>query len=286
MSHEFWVLAIGGLVSFSCSLIGVLLVLRRQAMMGDAISHSVLLGLVAAFLLTGSRDISVMFMGAVVVGLATALLIDLLHQSGHVQQDASIGIVFTAFFALAVLLISGYGGLIDLDQECVLYGEIAFAPFDALVMGGHDLGPRTFWALLLVSLANLIFVTLGYSRLKVICFNASFAATVGISVTLWHYGLMALVSSTTVAAFDAVGAILVVALIVIPANTAYLHARSLRAMFVWAVVWGWLATVLGYWLARHMDVSIAASIAVMSGVIFAVVLMWNQWRAGGQKDDY
>jgi manganese/zinc/iron transport system permease protein len=222
-------------------------------------------------LLTGSRDISVMLIGAGLVGLSTAFLIDWLHKKGRLQEDASIGIIFTGMFALAVILISAYSGQVDLDQECVLYGEIAFAPFDTIAIGGHDFGPRAFWALVLVTLLNGLFLWIGYYRLKLMSFNASFAATLGIQVGLWHYGLMALVSTTTVASFDAVGAILVVALIVIPANTAYLIARSFGGMLVWAAVFGALSSVLGYFVAKGFDASISAAIACVAALIFAGV---------------
>lgn len=273
MAHEVWILAIAALTSISCAIVGVLLVLRRMAMLGDAISHSVLLGLVVAFLLTDSRSITIMLAGAALTGLATAWLTQVLNQYGKLQEDASMGIIFTLFFAVAVILISLYTGQVDLDQECVLYGEIAFAPFDTIIMGNNEIGPRSFWVLAIVTVLNLVFLWIGYYRLKAMTFNASFAASIGIQVGLWNYSLMALVATTTAAAFEAVGVILVVALIVIPANTAFLLARSLHGMLFYAIGFGVLSSISGYYLARYFDASISASIAVMAGVFLALVLV-------------
>ena len=276
MSHELWILAIACLMATSCALVGSIMVLRKMAMLGDALSHTVLLGLVIAFLITGSRSITVMFFGAIAMGLITVFLTDQLNRLGKLQQDASIGIVFTLLFAIAILLISVYTGEVDIDQEHLLYGEIAFAPFDTLSWNNRELGPRAFWSLLLVVLANLAFVVIGYRHLQTIAFNISLASAMGISVNLIHYLLTCMVSLTTVASFEAVGAILVVAMLVIPANTAYLFCRSMLAMFAWSVIFALLSAISGYYLAAWADASIAAAIAIMAGVFFIAVLVTTQ----------
>lgn len=274
MQDTLWIIAIASLVGISCSLVGVFLVLRRMSMLGDAISHSVLFGLVAAFLLSESRSILVMLVGAGLVGLLTAWLTDYIHQRGRLQADAAIGVVFTTLFALGVILISAYAGQIDLDQECVLYGEIAFAPFDTLVLGDRDWGPRAFWALLLVTLGNLAFVLMGFRQLQAVAFSPAYAAAIGIQVPLWHYLLMTMTSLTTVASFDAVGAILVVAMLVVPANAAFLLARSLTGMILWACAIAVASAVGGYALAAWLDASIAAAIALVAGAILVFILLF------------
>jgi manganese/zinc/iron transport system permease protein len=300
MINDLWILATAALVAASCALVGVFLILRRQALMGDAISHSVLLGLVLAFLITDSRALPVMLAGAVFIGLLTAWLSDSLQRVGKLQSDASIGIVFTLFFSIGVILVSLYSGQIDLDQECVLYGEIAFIPFDTITLGGlepgglesasgqemtmgWEIGPRAFWSIAVVFGIVLLSILVAFSRLNTVAFHPALALSLGINVVFWHYFLMTLVSLTTVASFDAVGAILVVALLVIPASTAYLLARSLKQMLWLAVGFSQLAVVLGYALAFWLDSAISASIAVSAGgLLFATIALqkWQHYRAG------
>lgn len=282
MINDIWIIATAALVAASCALVGVFLILRRQALIGDAISHSVLLGIVLAYLITDSRALPVMLSGAVIIGLLTAWLSDSLHRVGKLQSDASIGIVFTLFFAIGVILISLYAGQIDLDQECVLYGEIAFVPFDTIYIGnlatesGFDIGPRAFWGIGIVFIIVLSSIIFSFNRLKTIAFHPSLALSLGINVIFWHYFLMTLVSLTTVASFDAVGAILVVALLVIPASSAYLVARSLKSMLWIAVGYSQFAVLIGYGLAFWLDSSISASIAVSAGLLLFVTIAWQK----------
>ncbi|MDG6778361.1 metal ABC transporter permease [Thiomicrorhabdus sp. zzn3] len=281
MISDLWILATASLVAVACSMVGSFLILRRQSLLGDAISHSVLLGIVLAFLATDSRSLPVMLSGAVLIGLTTAWLSDQLHKTGQLQSDASIGIVFTLFFAVGVILISLYAGDIDLDQECVLYGEIAFVPFDTVIWGdlktGIDLGPRAFWMILIVFAAVLASVVVFYQRLQTVTFHPTLAVSLGINVVFWHYFMMTLVSMTTVASFDAVGAILVVALLVIPASTAYLLAKSLKQMLWMAAGFAELAVLIGYALAFWLDSSISASIAVSAGIVLLAVVVQQQF---------
>ncbi|GKT11781.1 MAG: manganese/zinc/iron transport system permease protein [Thiomicrorhabdus sp.] len=281
MINDIWILATAALVAASCALVGVFLILRRQALMGDAISHSVLLGIVLAYLITDSRSLPVMLGGAVIIGLVTAWLSDSLHRFGKLQSDASIGIIFTLFFAIGVILVSLYAGQIDLDQECVLYGEIAFVPFDTITIGGLDndkesgfeIGPRAFWGIGIVFSIVLISIVVGFNRLKTVAFHPNLAISLGINVVFWHYFLMTLVSITTVASFDAVGAILVVALLVIPASSAYLLASSLKSMLWLAVAYSQAAVVIGYSLSYILDSSISASIAVSAGILLFITIL-------------
>lgn len=272
MQNDIWIMVIASLVAISCSIVGVFLILRKMALLGDAISHSVLLGIVLAYLITGSRSIITMFIGAIAIGLITAWLSNLLHKHAKLQMDASIGIIFTWFFAMGVILITLYAGQVDIDQECVLYGEIAFAPFDTLMLGNKDFGPRSFWMILGVFLINISILLVAFDRFKLVSFHPSLALSLGVSVTFWHYLLMLMVSLTTVASFDAVGAILVVALLVIPASTAYLLAKSLKAMLIIAAIYAEFSVLLGYGVAVVLNSNIAASIAVMSGILLMLTV--------------
>lgn len=266
---------IGSLVSAACALVGCFLVLRKQAMMGDAISHSVLPGIVIAFLITQSRAPIPMLLGAGALGLLTAFATNALERHGRLQPDASIGVTFTWLFAVGVILISAYAGHVDLDAECVLYGEIASAPYDIWLIGDTNLGPRSVWILGAITIANVIFVTLGYKQLKLTSFDPEMAAALGINVTLWHYLLMGFVSFTTVGAFESVGAILVVAMLIVPPNTAYLLTDRLSRMLIYSVVIGILSAIGGYWLAWLIDGSIAGAIATVSGILFLLAALFS-----------
>lgn len=274
-----WTILVGALFAISCGLLGAFLILRRMAMVGDAISHAVLPGIVIAYLLTGSRDSAVMIAGASAIGILTTVLIEFLHGKARLQNDAAIGVTFTWMFALGIILISVFAGRVDLDQECVLYGEIAYVPLDLVVTGaGQTLGPVALWVAGAVLALNLVLLAAGYRRLALTTFDPSFAAAAGLSVGLWHYLLMGAVSMTTVAAFESVGAILVIALLVVPPATAYLLTQRLERMLGWTVVFAITTSAGGYGLARLLDASIAGSMATVTGVQFALAFWLARWR--------
>lgn len=273
-NYDWQILITAGLVSASCALLGCFLVLRKMAMVGDAISHAVLPGIVIAFFLSGSRDSVPMLIGAGVVGLATTFLVEYFHRKARLQSDAAIGITFTTLFAVGVLLISVFAGKVDLDQDCVLYGELAYVPLDVIFSANGDvLAPKALLVSGGVLLLVVIFIVLGYRQLVVTTFDPAFAAATGLATGLWHYLLMGAVSVTTVAAFESVGAILVVALLVAPAATAYLLTNNLKIMLVLSVLTGWIASAGGYGLAVAMDGSIAGAIATLCGILFAAATL-------------
>lgn len=268
----FWIILTGALVASTCGLVGCFLVLRKMAMVGDAISHSVLPGIVIAFLLSGSRDSLFMLLGAAAIGLITVFLIQLFHHSG-VQSDASIGVVFTALFAVGVVLVSMYTRQIDLDLDCVLYGEIAYVPWDTLHIAGVDIGPKAVWGVGLALLLCAGVIAAFYKQFKICSFDPAMAAAVGIPVALFHYLLMGLVSVSTVASFESVGAILVVGMLVVPPATAYLLTEKLSRMLLYSVIIGCSSSALGYYLARLLDASIAGSMICVAGGLFLLALL-------------
>jgi manganese/zinc/iron transport system permease protein len=279
-----WTLIVASLAAINCSLIGTYLVLRRLAMMGDAIAHAVLPGIVIAFLLAGSKNSLVVLIGAGSVGLLATLLIEFLHRQVRLQPDASIGINFTWLFALGIILISFFSKKIDLDPDCVLYGEIAYVPLDTWVgPGGINLGPRAIYILAVMLLANLSFILLSYKELSITTFDPSFATSIGMNTALWHYLLMGATSFTTVAAFEVVGAILVVALLVAPPATAYLLTQRLSNMLVIAALVGVLTAVSGYYLAIWVNGSMAGAMATTSGCLFLAAFLVQQWKQKSPK---
>lgn len=269
MSFEAWIIVTGILVGVSCALIGTFLVLRRMAMLADAISHTVLLGIVGAFLVTKSLDGIPMFIGAAVSGLLTAFLVQLLHSKG-VQSDAAIGVVFTSLFAVGVILLSVYGANVHLDIEHSLMGEIAFVPWNTITVFGVDIGPKAFWMLVVVLLFNITMVSVCYKEFKISSFDPQMALAIGIPVMLIHYLQMGMLSLTTVASFDSVGAILVVAMLIVPPAAGHLLTDRLLYMLIISAVIGGLSALLGYICATWLNVSISGAMAAMTGVFMQV----------------
>ena len=260
----------------SCALLGAFLVLRKMTMVGDAISHAVLPGIAVAYWLSQSRASLWMFLGAAAVGVLATIIIELLRKKLKVQSDASIGMTFTTLFALGVILITFWSDSVDLDQECVLYGEIAYVPFNTWSFGGLNMGPIALWSSGLLRLAVLAYTFIGFKGLKMSSFNEDYAAVLGIGVAAWNLSLMAMVSFATVVSFESVGAILVVALLVVPAATAYLLVEKLHLLLIGAGSIALLAALGGYALSRWMDTSIAGTVATLLGLQFLIVLLYHQ----------
>jgi len=261
----------GSLVAISCSLLGCYLVLRRMAMVSDAISHAVLPGIVIAFFIAGGVDSIWLIFGAGLVGILSTFLIEFFHRKGRLQTDASIGVTFTWLFALGVILVTYYAGNANIHQDCILYGEIACGPIDLIqTESGFILGPKAIVVMIIVLALILIMIGLFYKELLLTTFDPEFAAAIGISATLWHYVLMGMVSLTTVASFESVGAILVVALLIVPPATAYLITTDLKKMMVISCLIGVVSSVLGYYLAVLLDGSIAGAMVTVAGIIFGI----------------
>jgi manganese/zinc/iron transport system permease protein len=269
---QFEIILIASVVAASCSLVGAFLVLRRMSLMSDAISHAILLGIVLMFFLVESTASLPMILAATLTGVLTVTLVEALFRTQLVREDAAIGLVFPALFSFGVILISRYAGNVHLDTDAVLLGELVFTPFDRLVVAGADLGPRALWLAGGVGLVNLLFVIIFFKELKLATFDAGLAAALGFSPVAIHYALMTLVSVTAVSSFEAVGSVLVVALMITPPAAAYLLTDRLPVMLGLSVALGVISAVAGYFLARLLDASIAGSMATMTGVIFTLVL--------------
>jgi manganese/zinc/iron transport system permease protein len=269
---------IATVVATACALPGVFLVLRRMAMMSDAISHTVLLGIVLAFFVVSEFGHPLLLIGATAVGVLTVSLTEALNKTRLVKEDAAIGLVFPALFSIAVILISVFARNVHLDAHVVFQGDLAFAPFDRTLLFGVDIGPRTLVVMSVILFINLAFVTLFYKELKLSTFDEGLAAALGFKPGLIHYGLMTLVSVTAVGAFDAVGSILVIALMIVPPVTAYLLTDRLSKMLVLSVLIGIVGAVSGYWLARFLNTNIGAAMVTMLGVAFALAFLFAPQR--------
>ena len=270
---QFEIQLIASIVAVACALLGVFLVLRRMAMMSDAISHTVLLGIVIAFFITRSITSPLLLVGAALMGLITVSLVELINRTRLVREDAAIGLVFPAIFSIAVIMISRFAGDVHLDTDAVLLGELAFAPFNRLRVFGADIGPEALYTTGSILLLNLLFIVLFYKELKLATFDPALAAALGFLPGVIHYALMTLVSLTAVGAFDAVGSVLVVAFMIAPPAAAYLFTDRLSRMLVYSALIGIFSAISGYWLAHFLDASIAGSMATMTGISFLIAYL-------------
>lgn len=272
----FWIILTAAIVAVTCSLLGCFLVLGQKTMIADAISHAILPGIFFAFILTGERGGFFTLIGAASFGLFATFLIEFFQQKLKIQSDAAIGLIFSFLFAVGVILISAFSGQIDLDQDCVLYGEIAYVPLDIWILpNGMYMGPYAVWRGLAVLLIIISFITIGYKGLFLTTFDENYAKTIYAHTYRWRYALMAAVSLCAVAAFDSVGAVLVVTFFIGPAAIAYLMTNKLKVMLLLSAVIGVIIAILGYYLAVLLNGSIAGAMATVTGLLFAIVFVYQ-----------
>ncbi len=266
----FWIVLQATLVGVSCALVGNFLILRRLALVGDAISHSVLPGIVVAFLI-GHGDGPLVMFGAMVAGMLTTLGIEWIYKNSRIKQDAAIGIVFTTLFALGVILVSFAANDIHIDAECVLYGKLEQA---AIFSGDRMISPQVIPAAA-VALISLLLVVLFYKQLLVSAFDATLAGSLGIPASWVHYGLMAWLSVVVVSAFQAVGSIMVVAMLIVPGATAMLLSMRLPTVMWISCVHALLSALVGYHLALWLNCNSSAAIVVTGMGFFCLAWMFS-----------
>lgn len=285
VSTDAWLLLVGVLAAVACAVPGTFLLLRRLSLMGDAISHAVLPGIVVAYLISESRAGWPVFLGAVIVGLVTAYLTESLRRHGKVDESASTGIVFTTLFAVGLLLIARYADKVDLDPNCVLMGNLELVTGKTL---GSTAIPESVLSLGLVLIGNLIIVALLFKEFRICSFDPGLAATLGFRPTLMHYLLMTMTALTCVVAFEAVGSILVVALLIVPAAAAHLLTDRLGLTLFIAIAIAALSALLGQWFAldvvppvvaqlldqrRSYSLSITGMTATVTGMLLAICIV-------------
>ena len=274
-----WIIILGVMAALACAIPGTFLLLRGMSMMGDAISHAVLPGIAIGFLISGTRDSSWMFIGAAVAGVCAAVLTQVLHRFGRLERGAAMGVIFTTFFAVGLILLVQTADHVELDPNCVLYGAIELAPIDLVTIAGLDM-PRSLPVLVVICILNLGLLLLLYKELKICSFDPAMARASGVNVTLVNQIHMIMTAATCVACFEVVGSILVVALLVVPAATARLMSDRLPIVLILSLVIGSVAASLGHlaainvpgWLGDVPDTSTAGMMAVMTGVLF--LLAW------------
>jgi manganese/zinc/iron transport system permease protein len=268
------IVATGLLVGAAAALLGPFLILRKNSMLSDAISHSIVFGIVTVWLLTGAASGPVQILGAALTGVLTVVLTEALAASGRVKDDAAIGLVFPVLFSAGVLLLNLYAREVHIDAHTVLLGEIGFVWLDTVELAGYQVPNALIWMGTMTAI-NAAFVALFWKELKLATFDPVLAHAFGLRPRLMFYLLLFLVSGTAVAAFDAVGAVLFVAFVIVPPATAYLLTDRLLAMVLLGVAVSAASTVSGYGLAAAWDVSIGGMMAVMTGFCLLTAFLFG-----------
>ena len=259
----------------ACALLSPFLVLRKLSMVSDAISHSVLLGIVLAFFIVKDVGSPLLIAGAALFGVITVFAVEFLSGTGLVKNDDAVGIVFPMFFALAVVLITKFARNVHLDTDIVLMGEVIIAPLNRTEFLGMDL-PKAFVQMGILFIVNLLFIIIFFKELKITTFDKGFAKLAGFSSVALFYALMTLSSLTAVTAFDAVGAILVVSFLITPGAAAYLISKDLKVMIAISVGYAVINSIIGYVLSLLMNVSMSGMTAAVAGVTFLITFLFNK----------
>lgn len=266
------------LVAVACSLSGTFLVLRQMSMMADAISHTILLGIILGFFIVHDVNHPLLIIGVTLIGVLTVFIAELLNKVELIHEDAAIGLTFPLLFSIAIVLISYYARNVHIGVRAVLLGEIAFAPFNRFILNGIDFGPKAIYIMGIILLINLAYIIVFFKELKLVTFDESLAAVLGISPLIIHYSFMSIVSVTCVGAFDSVGSILVIAFIIGSPATAYLLTDNLQKMIGLSAIIGTISAICGYSIAVYLDSSIAGCIAAVIGTVFLLVLIFAPQR--------
>ena len=247
--------------------------LRGQSMMGDAISHAVLPGIVLAFTFTQSRAPMVMLLGAIVAAILMSLLVGFLKVTIKISHEAAVGISFTSFFALGVVLLAIYAEKVDLDMDCVLYGSLSLSGFKSW----GNMGPLDMYTLLGLLLVNMIFIFMAYPSLVLTSFDNHFAQSVGVRTKRWYYALILLTAVNTVFIFTIIGAPLVLGFLVIPPATAYLFVNNVTSLLLYTVVIDVILAVFGHLLAVSLDCALPGAMITVGGILFMMVFMLTHY---------
>ena len=264
----FWTFAIGILTAMACAVCGTLLVVKREAFISEGLSHAVLPGIILAYIFIPDRSSLLLIFAAGLSGLIMVGLVQAIASTQLVHRDAALGIVFSALFSVGVIASATNLGNVHFHADCIIDGNLSLAALNEFQIGGRSLGPRAFATMALLFGILTCFIVTFYKELKLMAFDEATAKLMGFRPKLLHAAWLALVSMTTVAAFETAGTILVVALMIVPAATANLLTNRLPTMFVLGPLLGAAAAALGVWLGVALDISPAGPIATTSGILF------------------
>lgn len=278
MSFLLGTILLAVVTALACALPGVFIVLRKNSMLVDAISHAILPGIVVGYFFTRDLDSPMLILGAALAGLVVVLGSEWLSRTGLLTGDAPQGLIFPALFSAGVILVTLNFANVHLDVHAVLVGDLNLAAFQHVQVDGASIGPGYLYVMLAVLAINTLFIAALYAHLKVMTFDAAFAAAIGVRTRILGTAFMFLVSVTVTAAFHAVGAILVIALVVAPAATALLVTQRLRSMITLTLVFAGGGALAGFWIAYALDAATSAGMAVLYGVLFIVVFLVSRAR--------
>jgi manganese/zinc/iron transport system permease protein len=256
------------LLCAACALPGILLVLRGTAMMSDAISHALLPGIAISFLYTQQIQSPLLMVGATISGIFTVLIVESIIQSRKLNKDAAIGIIYPLFFSVGVLIINQAARNIHLDTDIVLLGELALAPLNRLTLSGIDLGPYALYTSAALFACNGICFWMLRKEYILSTIDPVYAYTLGFRPAMLHHILMIMTSITAVTAFDSVGSIMVIALMITPAATACLMSHTTMSVVAYTLGISTTCGCIGYLIAYVSDVSISGAIASTTGFLF------------------
>lgn len=271
MSFVVGVMLLAVVTALACALPGVFVVLRRNSMIVDGISHAVLPGIIVGFAITRDLDSPVLILGAALAGLLVVMGNEWLSDTGLLAGDAPQGLIFPALFAAGIIMVSTGFQHVHLDTNAVLIGDLNLASFPALMVNGVSFGPEYLYVMLGVLALNAAFIAVFYTKLKLTTFDRQFAEVLGMRTRLLNLVFMFLVSMTVVAAFKAAGAILVISLLVVPAATAKLISTRLSVMIALTALFAVVGALAGFWIAYYLDTGTSAAMAVFYGLLFVTV---------------
>lgn len=269
---DFWIILCACLVAFNGALLGSFLMLKKMSMIGDALSHSVLPGIVIAFLITQEHSSFLGLLLAAGFGLVAVFIMNALSKPGGFQKDAAIGISYTALFSIGIILISSYAKNADIDVECVLFGDIGTVPYSKKISIGTWEIPQPISLLAGFTIINALIILKGIKGFSISSFDPLLATSLGVSILIWDYLLLGLASVNTVFSFDAVGAIMVISTLVIPSGFAHLFCNRIKNFLGLACIFAITCSIAGYYISLVFNINIVAGISTLMGIVFIVAL--------------
>lgn len=262
----------------TCALPGTFVVLRKNSMLVDAIAHAVLPGIIVGYFFAHSFNSPLLIVCAALAGLVVVLGSEWLSRTGLLTGDAPQGLIFPALFSVGVIMVTMNFAGVHLDTHRVLAGDLNLAAYRHVTIAGVSVGPAYLYVMLGMLALNVAFIALFYAKLKVATFDPQFATSLGIRTGLLNAAFMFMVSLTVTAAFNAAGAILVLALMIVPPATAYLLSSRLATMLALTVVIAIAGALAGFWIAYVLNAATSAGMAVFYGVVFVGALTVTRFR--------
>lgn len=265
------------LTSISCGLIGIYLVSRKISMLTDAISHTVLLGIVLMFLIVRDLSSPLLLIGAALMGAITVVLVEILGAKNKIGHENAIGVVYPILFSSAVIIISKFLRNVHLDLDMVLTGEVIFSSLQKINVLGIEMSKNVFQSLI-VLLVVIAYILLFYNELKISTFDKDYAIMSGVRVKLVYYSLMLLTSFVAVSSFDSVGGILVISFFIAPAATALLLTKRLGFTIMNVVIISIINCLIGYLISINLNISMSGTIAFINMLNYCIIIIYNKLR--------